>query len=88
MREDTALLGGAKSSSTQGGAMWEMVGLGLGLGQLRREEVQVRVLGVCVRLFQVRINPHFALATLMVPPHHRSSSGCNFPPTVPYLSKQ
>lgn len=63
-------------------------GAGAGAGAAQKGEVQVRVLGVCVRLFQVRINPHFALATLMVPPHHRSSSGCNFPPTVPYLSKQ
>lgn len=60
-----------------------------GAGAAQRErEVQIRVLGVCVCLFQVRINPHFVLATLMVPPHHRSSSGCNFPPTVPYMGKQ
>lgn len=59
--------------------MWEMVRLGLGHVREKRE-VQVRVLGVCV--------PVSSEETLMVPPHHRSPSSCNFPPTVPYLGKQ
>lgn len=52
MREDTALLGGAKSSSTQGGAMWEMVGLGLGLGQLRREKCRLECSGCVCACFR------------------------------------